>query len=237
MAKILLGQMIGGISGSIAGVTYARNSNGMYARNKSIPVNTNTPAQQFARGLFSFVSSSYRGLSEALRQAWRTAASTFPYVDVFGQSKIYTGNQLYMKLNQNLNIIGEPLLSAPPAPVELPAIKNFELKAGVEDGELVLKFSPSSGPGTVPAGFKAILTASPGVSQSIGYVSPRSLRQIAILNAGTDLDSQALGPYYVPVFGVPNIGTRVFIGVRFVSVDSGQSTLVATGSGVVEEIV
>jgi hypothetical protein len=236
MAKILLGQMVGGISGSIAGVTYARNSNGQYARQKSIPVNTNTPAQQLARALFTSVSSSYRGLSEALRQAWRTAASTFPYVDVFGQSKIYTGNQLYMKLNQNLNIIGMPILSAPPAPVELPPISNFAVNVTVEEGDLALNINPSTGPGAVPAGFKAIVTASPGISQSISYVSPRSLKQIAIFDEGVDLSSQALEPSYLPVYGVPNIGTRVFIGVRFVSKDSGQSTLVATGSGVVEEI-
>lgn len=116
MAKILLGAGIIGASGSLAGMTFSRNANGAYIRARATPVNPRTEWQLPVRAVFGQLSSGYKNLSEGNRSAWRDAAANFPYQDTLGQTKQYTANQLYMKLNMNLLVVNSPLLTAPPVP-------------------------------------------------------------------------------------------------------------------------
>lgn len=219
MAKILLGQGVAGLSGSILGTTYSRNSNGAYARNKSIPVNSNTLSQQDARALFASVSSNYRSLTPAQREGWKTAAPNFPYVDVFGQTKTYTGNQLYMKLNMNLAVIGEPFMNNVPTAQTMPVILPVPVIAEYGTNlELALDT-----PFNVQGGFALEMLASPPVSTSTDFYDAKAMRRIVTIDEGNPV-GQNIYLDYATKFGEPQANQKVFVGYRLINKTTGQTT-------------
>ncbi len=87
-------------SGSVGGVTYARNAAGMYARARSIPVNPNSAFQQAVRSLFSVVGNAWQSvLTAAQRAAWEVYANNVPIVDSLGDSLKLSGVAMYTRCN------------------------------------------------------------------------------------------------------------------------------------------
>lgn len=102
MAKVKLSALIANISGSVGGATFATGTNGLYVRNKSKMSNRNTEVQQAKRLNLATYAGKWRALTDGERQSWKDSAFQFPYVDVFGDTRTYTGYQLYMKTNMIL---------------------------------------------------------------------------------------------------------------------------------------
>src|SRR5690554_6218576 len=102
MAKVKYGEMIASMSGSINGTTHSRNRGGAYMRNRSIPVNPQTVAQQAIRAILSSLSSAWRDLTPSQRNGWNSATSNFPVTDQFGDQRELSGHQLFVRLNSNL---------------------------------------------------------------------------------------------------------------------------------------
>ena len=87
-------------SGSIGGFTAGSNKGGLYLRARSIPTNPNSPAQQASRDSMKILVDAWTTiLTFAQRDAWRTYAQNTPVVDVFGDSKLLTGQQMYIRSN------------------------------------------------------------------------------------------------------------------------------------------
>lgn len=221
MAKILLGGGVSGLSGSIGGTTFSRNSNGAYARNKVTPVDSKTPEQLAARSIFTAISTSYRDLTPAQRAGWKDGAPNFPYVDVFGQSKTYTGNQLFMKLNMNLVGVEASTISNLPTPEPLFALLGLGLKALVSTSELVFL-----NPQTVPTGYRGEVYFSPPVSNSRDFYDVKAMRRFGFIESSVPIGSQDYYADYVARYGVPLEGQKIFGGLRFVNLTTGQASLV-----------
>ena len=104
MATIRFGGGVVDARGSIAGNTFSRNANGAYQRARVAPTNPGTIDQSEVRNAFSEVTQHWRDLTEAQRQAWIDAAETQQgaYTDRVGQQQQYSGQQLYMAVNQRI---------------------------------------------------------------------------------------------------------------------------------------
>jgi len=77
MALVKFGGGVVGMSGSIAGTTFARNRSGSYARAKTKPINPNTTLQNLVRATFAMLSARWaQTLTEAQRTAWNLYASS-----------------------------------------------------------------------------------------------------------------------------------------------------------------
>lgn len=101
-ALIKLTAVVDNISGKLNGTVFARNKGGHYMRSKSNPVNPQTDFQMNVRGDFGAMATAWRALTQAQRNAWDAAAADFPYQNKLGDTKILSGFNLFMKLNQNL---------------------------------------------------------------------------------------------------------------------------------------
>jgi hypothetical protein len=89
------------VSGSVGGLTFSRNKGGLYTRARSIPTNPATAAQVAARdALSTLVDAWTNSLTSGQRDAWATYALNTPVVDVFGDSKLLSGQQMYIRSNQ-----------------------------------------------------------------------------------------------------------------------------------------
>lgn len=118
MAKILPGPMIAEARGSVGGTTFSRNRYGLYTRNKSSPVQPNTPRQQSIRSSFTHAAQRFRDtLTPAQREAWRDYALGSPIVDQLGLSQVLGGNAMYIRFNGVWIDEGEtPVDDAPTTP-------------------------------------------------------------------------------------------------------------------------
>jgi hypothetical protein len=86
------------VSGSIAGITYAHNRGGMYARARAVPIDLNTVRQQAIRnGMAAMVVYWSGTLSAAQRAAWGVYAANTPVTDKLGQVHNLTGQQMFLR--------------------------------------------------------------------------------------------------------------------------------------------
>lgn len=117
MAKI--NPILGPLSGSMGGLTYARNRGGLYVKMKASPVNPNSARQQAVRGFLSTASGLWQGLTAPQKVAWDIYASEKPRTDPLGQEYFLTGHQLFtafssIVLDQGLATNTDPPAGADP---------------------------------------------------------------------------------------------------------------------------
>jgi len=88
------------MSGSVASVVASRNRFGPYFRNRSVPVNPQTPQQVAVRGLFTMYSQMWGDvLTQAQRDSWNLYASNVPVINPLGDSINLTGANWYIACN------------------------------------------------------------------------------------------------------------------------------------------
>lgn len=217
MAKILTTAIVADIRNKLNGSVFSKNRYGGYVRTKVTPVNPQTPAQQAARNRLSSNSSAWRSLTQAQRQAWIDAAVSFPFTDIFGNTKILSGNALFVKLNNNLLAIGAPTISAPPTPVAVPdfAINSVDFSAGGPSVEAIVSIA------TMPAGFKMLARTTPQIPASQLFVKNklRNLSVISTLTAG----SVDLTTAFTSKFGSLVVGNRISIELYLINSTTGQA--------------
>lgn len=149
MAKVNFGTIASDARGKINGIVYSKNKFGSYTRRKVSPANPNTPSQSAVRSSFSALSKAWSGtLTQAERAAWISFAATYPRTDVFGNSIIITGLNMYISLNQRLVQIGAAQISTPPpSNVVTPITFNYSTFAAVASGNNIT-LSATGGGGT-----------------------------------------------------------------------------------------
>lgn len=102
MAKVRFGTGIAEIRGSVGGSVYSRTHAGAIVRNRIVPVNPNTQAQDDIRALFALVAANYTNLNAGQRQAWQDFADLVNVSNIFGESYTPTGRQMFQQCNMNL---------------------------------------------------------------------------------------------------------------------------------------
>lgn len=100
MALIKLGALVSNISGSIGGTTFARNRGGAYIRNRTIPLNPQTPRQVAVRQIFGSLSNLWSTTVSAVqRTAWELYASNVPLTNSLGEDRNVSGINMYSRGN------------------------------------------------------------------------------------------------------------------------------------------
>lgn len=210
--KYTPGIAVGAMSGSKGGTTASHNRNGAYFRNRSIPVNPNTPAQTIVRNRISSLSSSWRALTQGQREQWSAVASTLPRVDSLGQTYYQTGLQLFTGYNSTLLLLGESTVTDP-VPVDAsPNIISAELTVTASDTGgsrlLVVDFG-----GTVGTSAERVLVyATAPISAGINFVGPSQFKFVA--DTPANVTSFSLLTPYQALYGplVASLaGQKVFV--------------------------
>jgi len=214
MAKVLFTAIVAEMRNKLNGNVFSKNRGGNYLRNKVTPVNPNTTYQADQRATLSAHSAGWRGLTQAQRDAWNDAAASFPYTDIFGNVKILSGQQLYVKLNTNLSNIGEANISDPPTPVAVPLVTPTAATAAAGGAKTV-----TISPATVPTGYTLVVWASPSVSPGISFMKNkvRFLGEFTVTSGVATITTA-----YNARFGDVVAGQKVEFRTVLISNDSGQ---------------
>lgn len=216
MAKVLFTAVVADMRNKLNGTVFSKNRYGAYTRTKVTPVNPQTTSQQNARNILATNSQNWRGITEAQRQSWIDAAPNFPFTDIFGNSKILSGQALYVKLNNNLNIVGELAIASAPTPVSIPAFSLTSVTADDSANTVII-----AGTTPVPANFALVVQATPNVTAGKSFV--KNLFRNTSIQAAAATSPYDISADYVALFGDPVLGMKVFVKCFLVSTISGQA--------------
>lgn len=227
MAKILFGNGVAAMSGSVAGNVYSKNANGAYVRNKGTVANRNTIPQQAARMIFAAISRGWAALSAANKQSFIDQVANYPFTNALGETQIFTGKQLYSKLNNTLASAQQSIISTCLPPINaLPTVINVDIASLTN-----ITTTFSTGLQEVPANCVAVIMATTGFTKGKYRPKRPDFKQIEVLNAGDGTDNKDYSTAYLSVFGVaPAAGQRVFYALFVVSKTTGQKTAYNYGS-------
>lgn len=219
MSKIKYSALVSDVRNKLNGSVLSKNRYGNYIRNKTTPVNPQTTAQQNARAALAANAQAWAGLTEAQRLSWKALAAELPFTDIFGDSKILAANSMYVKLNGNLQKIGETALPAAPEKVSVPAVEISLLVATQTAGALTALDATIS-PATIPAGFALAIYATPAIGAGRNFVKNQfRFLGVAPTPVGGIID---LEPLWNARFGGVLAGQKIFVRAALVSQDSGQ---------------
>lgn len=214
------------ISGKLGGNVFSRTKGGAVIRNRVVPTNPQTVAQQAVRAIFGAISSAWRALTAEERESWNSSAQDYPYQNALGESKILSGKALFQKLNNNLLYAGQSILSSPLAPqgVNAPVttsmfiIERNAAGTGFNVGDVEVDLATSGDNTTI-----VVLEMTPPLSPGVKNAAPRFVRvlQDTVSNSNVVLNFEV---QYAAMFGIPAEGTQVQLRVFAVNPATGEKS-------------
>lgn len=212
--KIDLGFGVANMSGSIGGVTAARNKNGMYLRNRSTGINPQTPSQLGVRAVLTQLAQQWATLTAPQRLAWDSAVGSFATSSSFGTSHPLSGIALFVKCNSNILHAGGSVILVPPAAASEAAITALSLTS-VHAGATTVTYTPT--PIAANTAYQVRMTSN--LSAGITFVK-NHYRTIAYLAPA------AASPYVATTawnakFGAPVAGEQIWVSVKAIGLLTG----------------
>jgi len=176
---------------------------GQISRALVIPGNPRTEGQLNRRQVLGTMAHNWRTITEVQRLAWNEAGKAVRSDSRLGQSGPLSGFLLFVKVNCNLEIVGEPTVNTPPA---VPAfdpnvVKGLELTN--PGGAVAIKLTCS---GTSQA-FNLVWATPP---KSAGRFRPRDYYYVGEL-PGIASGKSDITALYTAKFGAPAAGQKVFV--------------------------
>lgn len=227
MAKILTTAIVADIRNKLNGSVFSKNKAGAYIRTKVTPVNPQTVAQQNVRNVLSSNSQAWRGLTQSQRDGWSAAAPNFPYTDIFGNIKQLSGMQLFVKLNNNLAVIGIARITNAPSPVALPSLTAVSVTAAHGTPAVDVVFAPTP----IAANFEMVIETTPNVTAGKEFVK-NLYRVVAVADAASTSPFDALSSFQA-LFGDPVAGNKIFVRIKLISKLTGQAGIPLAASCIV----
>lgn len=207
--KYVPGPMVGLLSRSQGNTTAARNRGGAYIRNRVVPVNPNTDKQTVQRELLASLSSSWRDLTQAEREAWIALGLQMTRRDTLGQEYTLTGLQAYTSVNRNLILIGDDPTPTAPALDMPPDLTDVDVASLTAAAFTIDWTAALDGDWIV---FEATAPVSPGRS-----FFPRSEYKLVQINDDTAEPPTTIHAAYLSIFGARAVGTKIGVRVRLIS--------------------
>jgi len=148
MAKVQYSAVVGDARGKIGGVVATKGRFGAVIRTKVSPVQPRSSFQRNVRAGFTNESKGWSGeLDDTKRAAWNSFAQANPVKDVFGNTRILTGHQMYVKLNRVIVQCGGVQIDVPPLSLSIaePLTVTLEVSAGPPSVYLITVTGPPTG--------------------------------------------------------------------------------------------
>lgn len=111
---IFQSNIISDIRGSVGNVTFSRTRQGLVMKARTTYDGGNSSPQIQQRGAINQISSVWRMISEAEREAWRSYASLFTDTDRLGRPYTPTGYSVFMSVNRDRFLFSNGVRNAPP---------------------------------------------------------------------------------------------------------------------------
>ena len=223
MAKVKYGGGVADMRNAFAGQVHSRNTYGNYIRQKVSPVQPRTEKQQAIRAQLSELSKRYSTvLTEEQRNAWINFAAANPVVDVFGDTIVLTGINMYQRVNNLRKLMGLPVLDDPPSDFSVQSPSEAGLQIAYEGTPPALRIKVTFAPSPAPANHRVEVWATEPMKPGVMFFSNKlRLLKISQANQASPLD---ITSDYFMRFGEPAAGTKIGVEVRFVNESNGAQS-------------
>lgn len=201
---------------SIGSQTYWLGRNGQIVRARTVPSNPSTDPQVAQRQILTRISQAWDALTEAKRSAWRAAAANVQSRATLGMSGPLTGIQLFIKLNATLATFGQEQIDQPTAVPQMPDLAPTSLVITNTGGVIAIKLTCPSDPGENTIIWSEKPTKAGRFSAPELVIIGTSPAPVA---GSADITAE-----YVAKFGVPAVGSRLFVAANQF-MDGWQSAL------------
>lgn len=224
MANIQFSALVNDVRNKQGGTVFSKVRYGAINRRKVSPVQPRTSFQTQVRSLFTLLSKRWATtLTATQRAGWISLAASNPRSNVFGNSIILTGLQMYQSLNRNLQTIGVTIIDDAPATLSVGAPGTITL-ANAAGPPVTFTADGGTEPasGEVPVIFAA-RPLNPG-RQFVGSL-------YRLIDASQT--AAASGPWdmidtYTSKFGDQPAGVNLSVGVLYINNTTGAASLRAT---------
>ena len=217
----------GGFSGSAKGVTARFVGGRSILSVRSYPTGAASNAQVVRRASVSRITKSFKLLSDERLEGWRRLADRASGQSVFGQRANLSAINLYVHLNSNREMAGEPLLLD--APVSLGDVSPVSYR------KLVITPSRIVFCGIEHQGLPYKMVVKMSEAQSVGVSSGWSRTVIISSSVEDDWGEADVTELYLRKLGVsPSVGRKVFVESWWLDTETGATGLVNRDCAVVE---
>lgn len=127
MPKIRLTAIASDIKGKANGSVFSSNSGGTYFRNNPNGGGRKSPKWDVQKNKFGSLASQWKSLTDLEQQSWQDMTTSYPTTNQWGDQRIPSGYELFMKLNGSLSSAGFQILRSPVAPRSIPSIGSSEV--------------------------------------------------------------------------------------------------------------
>lgn len=228
MAKILLGATLGDARGSVGGVTYTKGRFGAVLRQKVSPVQPRGAVVLTNRGLFAGLAKRWFGtLTDAQRLGWIALAAANPRTNVFGNSIILTGLQMYIGLNRNIQQVGAAVIDAPPPNLDVDGLTTLTATPNGTLSTFSIAFTPTPTPGS----HHLIIEASMQVNAGRSFVS--SFYRFIQFFPDPQTSPVTIFTNYTGIWGALRIGQRITVRASLKRSDTGASSVPIVDTAIV----
>lgn len=119
MARIKFSGLVSEMKGKLNGSVMSSNRGGAYIRNNKAGQKNLSAKSTQIKNKFGSLASQWRNLSVEQQDQWALMAPNYPTTNKFGDVRIPSGYELFMRLNGTLQLQNLPLQTLPSAPVSL----------------------------------------------------------------------------------------------------------------------
>lgn len=192
-------------SGSYQGITASRNRFGQYKRTRASPVQPRSSFQLNQRARMTTNAAAWRGLTTAQRYGWGTLGAQISRTDSLGQTYTLNGFMAFTSVNNNKLDAGDAAITDAPlivTPADL-------LTATVTLTAAAFSIAYTATP--LAAGSRIFAWVSPQKSAGVSYNGDYRLLTVSAAAAASPL---VLTTLYTARFGVPVVGSRIFISLE-----------------------
>lgn len=192
--KIKHGSIVVETSGKLGGQDVLKSRSGHSLRNRSFQLDKQSASRSSVQSAFALLSKYWRELSQAQRKSWNSFASDVTFPDRFYDTTHYTGQQIFVKLNFNILLMGNSILLDPPSVIRTESYSiDLVINSG-SGGTLFLNISSA-----LAAGDRLKVFATRPLSRGV-TAKPKLFRFIKLI------DSAPSGQFdvydeYVNIFG------------------------------------
>ena len=137
MARVIYGESITELIGSIGGITFQRNASGTIARLKPKPPVNPSQDQSNQQHLLGSLVSTWPTLSPVEKTSWDDFATAHNHFTPWGEEKVLNGYQWFISCNANLLIAGEAIINTAPAFTSVTPPTAFTLTAAAGSLKLI----------------------------------------------------------------------------------------------------
>lgn len=226
MAVVKLSSFVVKVSGKVGGSVFSSSKSTQVVRANPSQSNPARRAASYVKATMVRFNQAWRSLTEAQRSAWRNAAQSIVEYDSLGNPYNLNGSQYYARVAfQNAYYNGSSI-SLPPVLLSMPTARcdNAVFNTGASSFVLSHFILGST------VGMWLVIKCSKPCSKG-SLSNNRYCRVISVFApVGT---SSNLYSAYVAVYGVPPVGSRIFIQSQIKTVSTGQSAPVQFFSCVV----